>query len=61
MRSPRTRAAVAVPASIAEGWTRESDREKVQVLAGAQGSLAATETVLTLGEASGWCPAAATA
>jgi four helix bundle protein len=57
MRSQITRAVVSIPANIAEGWTRESDREKAQFLAIAQGSLAETETLLTLCEQVGWFPA----
>lgn len=56
MRSQITRAAVSIPANIAEGWTRESDREKMQFLAITQGSLAETETLLTLCEQIGWFP-----
>ena len=56
MRSQLTRAAVSIPANIAEGWTRESGKEKAQFLAVAQGSLAETETLLTLCEEIGWFP-----
>ena len=54
MRSQITRAVVAIPANIAEGWTRESRNEKAQFLAIAQGSLAEAETLLTLCERIGW-------
>lgn len=56
LRSQITRAAVSVPANVAEGWTRESSREKSQFLAVAQGSLAEAETLLTLCERLGWFP-----
>ena len=57
MRSQLTRAVVSIPANIAEGWARESSREKAHVLAVTQGSLAETETLLTLCEDLGWFPA----
>ena len=60
LRAQITRAAVSVPANVAEGWTRESIREKSQFLAIAQGSLAAAETLLTLCERLGWFPEAET-
>lgn len=56
MRSQITRAAVSIPANIAEGWARESSKETGQFLAIAHGSLAETETLLTLCEQLGWFP-----
>jgi four helix bundle protein len=60
MRSQLTRAMVSIPANIAEGWTRESTKEKAQFLAVAHGSLAEAETLLTLCEQVGWFPLAQT-
>lgn len=54
MRSQLTRAATSIPANIAEGWTRETPRDKVHFLAIAQGSLAETETLIALYEGAGW-------
>ncbi|MBO9663296.1 four helix bundle protein [Dokdonella sp.] len=54
IRSQLARAAVSVPCNIAEGWTRESRREKAQFLSIAHGSLAEAETLLTLCEQLGW-------
>ena len=56
MRSQITRAVVSIPANIAEGWTRETAKDKAHFLAIAQGSLAETETLLTLCEDLGWFP-----
>lgn len=56
MRSQLTRAAVSIPANIAEGWARESDKEKAHFLAVAQGSLVEAETLLSLCEDVGWFP-----
>jgi four helix bundle protein len=52
---------VSIPANIAEGWTRESDRERAHFLAIAHGSVAEAETLLTLCEQIGWFPEAETA
>jgi len=56
MRSQLTRAVVSVPANIAEGWTRETSKDKANFLAIAQGSLAETATLVTLCEELGWFP-----
>ena len=60
MRSQITRAAVSIAANVAEGWARESSREKAHFLAIAHGSLAETETLLTLCERIGWFPGSET-
>lgn len=56
MRSQITRAVVSIAANIAEGWARESPKDKAHFLAIAQGSLAETDTLLTLCERLGWFP-----
>ena len=56
MRSQITRAAVSIPANVAEGWSRETRKDKAHFFAIAQGSLAETETLLTLCEDFGWYP-----
>jgi four helix bundle protein len=56
MRSQITRTVVSIPCNIAEGWTRESARDKAHFLAIAQGSTAEVETQLTLCEQIGWFP-----
>lgn len=52
-----TRAAVSVASNIAEGWTRESKRERRQFLAVAHGSLSELHTQLVLCERIGWLSA----
>jgi four helix bundle protein len=54
MRSQLTRAAVSVVANVAEGWTRESVKERAHFWSIAQGSLAETDTYITLCEELGW-------
>ena len=61
MRSQITRAAVSIPANVAEGWSRETLRDKAHFFAIAQGSLGETDTLLTLCEDFGWFPADETA
>ena len=56
MRSQITRAAVSVPANVAEGWTWESRKEKAQFFAIAHGSLSKLETLVTICEQLGWFP-----
>lgn len=60
LRSQLTRAAVSVPTNIAEGWARETPRDTGHFLAIAQGSLAETETILTLCEELGYLQPAQT-
>jgi four helix bundle protein len=54
LRSQLSRAAVSVPSNVAEGWSRESRREKAQFLAIAQGSLSELHMQLLLCERLGW-------
>ena len=61
MRSQITRAAVSIPANVAEGWSRETQKDKAHFFTIAQGSLAETETLLTLCEDFGWFPGEQTA
>ncbi len=56
MRSQLTRASVSISTNIAEGWARESIRDKAHFLAIAHGSLAETDTLITLCEDFGWFP-----
>ena len=54
LRPQLSRAAVSVPSNMAEGWSRESRREKAQFLAISQGSLSELHTQLLLAERLGW-------
>jgi four helix bundle protein len=57
MKSQMSRAAVSVPSNIAEGWTRESRKEKAQFMAIAHGSLGELHTQLLLCRRLEWLPA----
>ena len=57
IRGQVTRAAISVPSNVAEGWSRESRREKAQFFAIAQGSLSELHTQLLLCERLGWMAA----
>ena len=57
IRPQIVRAATSVASNIAEGWARESVREKLQFLSIAQGSLAELTTQLMLCRELGWLPA----
>jgi four helix bundle protein len=54
MRSQMSRCATSVPSNIAEGWVRESWREKVRFLSIAHGSLAELHTQLLICVRVGW-------
>jgi len=56
IRSQLTRAVTSIPANIAEGWARGSVAQRAHYLAIAQGSLAETETFLTICEELDWFP-----
>jgi four helix bundle protein len=47
MRSQLTRAATSIPSNVAEGWVRETWREKINFLAIAHGSLAELDEMIT--------------
>ena len=57
IRPQIVRAATSVASNFAEGWARESVREKLQFLSIAQGSLAELTTQLMLCRELGWLPA----
>jgi four helix bundle protein len=48
MRSQIVRAATSVPSNVAEGWVRESSKEKVNFMSIAHGSLAEVHTQLLI-------------
>lgn len=54
LRDQLMRSATSVPSNIAEGWARESRREKLHFLAIAQGSLVELHTQLLICERAGW-------
>ena len=54
LRNQLTRAAVSIPSNVAEGWVRDSWREKVNFLSIAHGSLAELHTQLLLCVRTGW-------
>ena len=54
MRAQLTRAAISISSNTAEGWTRESKRERRQFLSIAHGSLAELHTQLLICERVGW-------
>src|SRR5688572_18752694 len=54
LRDQMTRSATSIPSNIAEGWVRESYKEKVHFLSIAHGSLAELHTQLLLCERAGW-------
>ncbi len=54
IRAQITRAAISVPSNVAEGWTRESRKEKAQFMAIAHGSLGELHSQILLCRRLGW-------
>lgn len=57
LRSQITRAATSVPANFAEGWTRETKRDKAYFIAVMHGSLSELKTHLQICERRKWLDA----
>lgn len=61
IRAQMTRAASSIPCNVAEGWCRETARDKAHFMTIAHGSLAELETLITLCERIGWLSVESTA
>jgi len=54
MRSQLVRAAISVPSNLAEGWRRDSPKDKAHFFSIAHGSLAELQTQIVLSTRLGW-------